>query len=100
MARPISQRLLGVRIDTDTANQRHNNRNPPGPRQPTPPPEAARLPVGLDLGQVTGRVQRLLLAELGSEADLNSPQTPRIIENLLNQTLDAQNVPLSRQERA
>jgi pilus assembly protein CpaF len=59
-----------------------------------------RLPGGLDLPQLTSLVQRQFIAELGSNADLNSPQMPRLIENILGEILEAQGIPLSRTERA
>ncbi|MFN0072955.1 MAG: CpaF family protein [Chloroflexota bacterium] len=100
MARPISQRLLGVRIEADPGSQRPTTRNATGNRASAAPNDSSRLPGGLDLAQITSRVQRQLMSELGAEADLNSPQTPRLIENLLNQILDGQGVPLSRQDRS
>jgi pilus assembly protein CpaF len=97
MPRPISQRLLGIRTDSDSASQRPGGS--PAKRPQALQPEPSGLPGGLDVTQLANRVQRHLVTELGPDANINSPQTPRLIDRLVTKVLEDQQVSLSRQAR-
>src|SRR4029078_6478962 len=94
----ISERLSGMR-----------GAEPEGPNpkssRPTEPviPDANRNPqngaVRTDLRALKQRIQKRLLADLNPSVDLRGPQVRQVIEQLFNDVLVEENVPLPRLER-
>ena len=99
MANPIYERLNGVRAELDskrvTASGRANERSK---EQPQPPVAGAGLN-RTDFGVLKSRIQRRIIAELAPEADLGGVPGRRAIEDLFNDTLAEEGVPLPRLER-
>jgi pilus assembly protein CpaF len=91
MATSLSERLSGARFEhvaeptSHVASAQANDSAKPTARQ--------------NLGQVKTRIQRQLIAELGTEADLNTPQGRRRVEVLLNELVEAEGLPIPRFER-
>src|SRR6266498_705299 len=92
MAGALSERLSSVRLDPD-AEQPARFREPQAAEQNRTGPRN-------DLAKIKARIQRELIAELGTEADLNTPQGRRQVELLLNELVEAQGLSLPRVERA
>ncbi len=97
MASPIYERLNGVRAELDTKRSAGNR---PGDRAK----EEAKSPTGVqlnrtDFGSLKARIQRRIIAELAPEADLGGVPGRRAIEDLFNDTLNEEGVPLPRLER-
>ena len=96
MATPIYERLTGVRSEADTKR--------PGPSRPTERSKE-QLQSGVaqlnrtDFGVLKSRIQRRIIAELAPEADLGGVPGRRAIEELFNDTLAEEGVPLPRLER-
>ncbi len=82
---PLSQRLSGGH-----------------PAQTTEPARWPRgAPAGqIELNEIKARLQRQVIAELGSEVDLNTSQGRAQVEALLNELVERETVPLPRGERA
>src|SRR6266540_2293745 len=91
MAGALSERLSSVRLDPD-AEQPARFREPQAAEQNRTGPRN-------DLAKIKARIQRELIAELGTEADLNTPQGRRQVELLLNELVEAQGLSLPRVER-
>jgi pilus assembly protein CpaF len=92
MAGALSERLSSVRLDPD-AEQPARFREPQAAEQNRTGPRN-------DLAKIKARIQRELIAELGTEADLNTSQGRRQVELLLNELVEAQGLSLPRVERA
>jgi pilus assembly protein CpaF len=92
MQRPISDRLTGARFDQEAEFAATS-------RGPNATAETPRGPGRSDVGQLKTRLQRQLIAELGPDTDLNSSQGRRMLEDLLNEIVDAEDAPLPRVER-
>ena len=91
MAGALSERLSSARFDHEPE---HSVRfREPQAAEPT------RAPARNDLGKVKTRIQRELIAELGPEADLNTPQGRREVEVRLNELVEAEGLSLPRVER-
>ena len=93
MAGSLSQRLSGGRFDQEKESQA-------AVRAPSAAAEPPRSNGRTDLTQIKARLQRQVVAELGSEADLNTAQGRRQVETLLNELVEAEGLPLPRAERA
>src|SRR6266496_3426141 len=92
MAGALSERLSSVRLDPD-AEQPARFREPQAAEQNRTVPRN-------DLAKIKALIQRELIAELGTEADLNTSQGRRQVELLLNELVEAQGLSLPRVERA
>src|SRR6266508_6294081 len=92
MAKPIFERLSGARTETET------KRSPLNRPAEAPAPTTATLS-RTDLGQLKARIQRRIIAELAPDADLEGVPGRRVIEELFNETLADEGVPLPRLER-
>jgi pilus assembly protein CpaF len=92
MASSLSERLSSARLEPD----------PDSSARPTTTPAAdsARTSPRYNQSQVKARIQRELIAELGPETDLNTPQGRRRVEALLNELVEAAGLPIPRFERA
>jgi pilus assembly protein CpaF len=91
MGGALSERLSNARVDQDVE---------PSVRFRDPhTTDHSRTPARNDLGKVKARIQRELIAELGPEADLNTPQGRRQVEQLLNELVEAEGLSLPRIER-
>ena len=92
MAGGLSERLSGVRFDTESdhgarlANQAAAD-------------SARSAARGNDVAQIKTRIQHQLIAELGPEANLSTSDGRREVEVLLNQLVDAEGLTLPRMER-
>src|SRR5262245_1468194 len=91
MAASLSERLSGARLEPDAESA----------ARPTTAPanDSARTGPRYNLSQVKARIQRELIAELGPETDLNTPQGRRRVESLLNELVEAAGLPIPRFER-
>jgi pilus assembly protein CpaF len=89
MAGSLSERLLGGRVEPD-----HEQ-----PARGASSPETARPAGRNDLGPIKARLQRQLIAELGSEVDLSTSHGRRQVEALLNEMVETEGLPLPRVER-
>src|SRR5215472_3548183 len=91
MAASLSERLSGARLEPDAESA----------ARPTTAPanDSARTGPRYNLSQVKARIQRELIAELGPETDLNTPQGRRRVEALLNELVEAAGLPIPRFER-
>jgi|SRR6266508_656232 len=92
MAKPIFERLSGARTETET------KRSPLNRPAEAPAPTTATLS-RTDLGQLKARIQRRIIAELAPDTDLEGVPGRRVIEELFNETLADEGVPLPRLER-
>jgi len=97
MANLIHQRLAGARTESD-ANRPSGNRPNERGRDQAPTAAAAQLS-RTDFGALKSRIQRRVIAELSPDADLGGVPGRRAIENLFNDTLAEEGVPLPRLER-
>src|SRR3954452_12830571 len=96
MATPIFERLNGARSEAETKRA--------GPQRPTQGAKEQALPAGAqlnrtDFGTLKSRIQRRIIAELAPEADLGGVPGRRAIEELFNDTLAEEGIPLPRLER-
>ena len=96
MAKPIFQRLAGARTETDA--NRPAARQSERPREQGPAATAPQLN-RTDFGALKARIQRRVIAELAPDADLGGVPGRRAIEELFNDTLAEEGVPLPRMER-
>src|SRR5438094_9705482 len=97
MPSPIFERLNGVRAELDA-------KRPSGTRTGDRAKEEPKAPTGVqlnrtDFGALKARIQRRIIAELAPEADLGGVPGRRAIEDLFNDTLAEEGVPLPRLER-
>jgi pilus assembly protein CpaF len=97
MASPIYERLNGVRAELDTKRSTGTRPNDRAKEEP-------KAPAGVqlnrtDFGGLKSRIQRRIIAELAPEADLGGVPGRRAIEDLFNDTLNEEGVPLPRLER-
>src|SRR5262245_57825967 len=97
MANPIYERLNGVRAELEskrvTGGLGTNTRI--GGPQATTGPQLNRT----DFSGLKARIQRRIIAELAPEADLGGVPGRRAIEELFNDTLAEEGIPLPRLER-
>src|ERR671933_1098757 len=97
----ISERLSGLRGEPERPTAKPGAG---GPAQP-PPVEVARpaptAPAAsrADLRALKARIQKRLIADLNPSIDLRGPQVRQVIENLFNDILLEEGVPLPRLER-
>ena len=96
MPTPIFERLNGARSEAETKRA--------GPQRPTQGAKEQALPAGAqlnrtDFGALKSRIQRRIIAELAPEADLGGVPGRRAIEELFNDTLAEEGIPLPRLER-
>jgi pilus assembly protein CpaF len=96
MATPIFERLNAGRIEADPKRA--------GPSRPTERSKEQAQPAGAqlnrtDFGALKSRIQRRIIAELAPEADLGGVPGRRAIEELFNDTLAEEGIPLPRLER-
>jgi pilus assembly protein CpaF len=95
----ISERLSGLR------NAEGEQQAPSSGRQveAATPPETARTghsgPTRTDLHALKARIQKRLISDLNPSVDLRGPQVRQIIEQLFNDILLEESVPLPRLER-
>src|SRR5712691_5668160 len=94
----ISERLSGLR-NAEGGNQPPKNGRTPEAQTPETPRPAPVGPVRTDLRALKSRIQKRLLADLNPSTDLRGPQVRQVIEQLFNDTLVEENVPLPRLER-
>src|SRR4051794_31377246 len=97
MASPIYERLNGVRAELDTKRASGNRTGDRAKEEPK-----AQNSVQLnrtDFGSLKARIQRRIIAELAPEADLGGVPGRRAIEDLFNDTLAEEGIPLPRLER-
>src|SRR6478672_1931543 len=97
----ISDRLSGVRNgETESSTQKPTRAAEP--LQPEPirnPNQSTRIETRADLRALKSRIQKRLISELNPAVDLRGPQVRQFIEQLFNDTLIEENVPLPRLER-
>ncbi|MCC7367320.1 MAG: CpaF family protein [Chloroflexi bacterium] len=96
MPSPIFERLNGARTEADPKRS--------GPTRPTERAKEQAQPNGAqlnrtDFGALKSRIQRRIIAELAPEADLGGVPGRRAIEELFNDTLAEEGIPLPRLER-
>src|SRR5688572_8072669 len=96
MPTPIFERLNGVRTEADAKRA--------SPTRPTQGAKEQGQPAGAqlnrtDFGALKSRIQRRIIAELAPEADLGGVPGRRAIEELFNDTLAEEGIPLPRLER-
>src|SRR6266568_8803807 len=94
----ISERLSGLRNAEGGTPPAKNGRTPEAPATESPRPPAGG-PVRTDLRALKARIQKRLLADLNPSTDLRGPQVRQVIEQLFNDSLLEENVPLPRLER-
>src|SRR5438874_1831914 len=97
MPSPIFERLNGVRAEVDTKRSSGTRTGDRAKEEPK-----AQAGAGLnrtDFGALKARIQRRIIAELAPEADLGGVPGRRAIEDLFNDTLAEEGVPLPRLER-
>ncbi|MCC6175035.1 MAG: CpaF family protein [Chloroflexi bacterium] len=97
MGKPILERLTGGRNDQDPLR-------PSATRTADRQKDQAQATGGSqlnrsDFGQLKSRIQRRIIAELAPDADLGGVPGRRAIEELFNETLAEEGVPLPRLER-
>ncbi|MGE3268644.1 MAG: CpaF family protein [Chloroflexota bacterium] len=96
MASPIFERLNGARTEADPKRS--------GGSRPTERAKEQTQGTGpqlnrTDFGALKSRIQRRIIAELAPEADLGGVPGRRAIEELFNDTLAEEGIPLPRMER-
>ena len=96
MPTPIFERLNGARSEAETRRA--------GPSRPTQGVKEQTQQAGAqlnrtDFGALKSRIQRRIIAELAPEADLGGVPGRRAIEELFNDTLAEEGIPLPRLER-
>ena len=96
MPTPIFERLNGARSEAETRRA--------GPSRPTQGVKEQTQQAGAqlnrtDFGALKSRIQRRIIAELTPEADLGGVPGRRAIEELFNDTLAEEGIPLPRLER-
>src|SRR5918998_5351025 len=96
MAKPIFERLAGARTESDA--NRPAARQVERSREQAPAATAPQLN-RTDFGALKARIQRRVIAELSPDADLGGVPGRRAIEELFNDTLAEEGVPLPRMER-
>jgi pilus assembly protein CpaF len=96
MASPIFERLNGARTDADT-KRAGSTRPAQGTKEQNQGtgPQLNRT----DFGALKSRIQRRIISELAPEADLGGVPGRRAIEELFNDTLAEEGIPLPRLER-
>jgi pilus assembly protein CpaF len=92
MAGVLSERLSGVRFDSDS-------NHPPRLANDSLADSAHTTARANDLSQIKTRIQHQLIAELGPEANLSTSEGRREVEALLNQLVEAEGLVLPRMER-
>jgi pilus assembly protein CpaF len=97
MAKPIFERLAGARTETDP-NRPAASLKTERPGGQAPASGALQLN-RTDFGALRARIQRRIIAELAPDADLGGVPGRRAIEELFNDTLAEEGVPLPRMER-
>jgi pilus assembly protein CpaF len=96
MPTPIFERLNGARIEADP--KRTGNSRPTERGKEQAPAAGAQLN-RTDFGALKSRIQRRIISELAPEADLGGVPGRRAIEELFNDTLAEEGIPLPRMER-
>jgi pilus assembly protein CpaF len=96
----ISERLSGLR----TPEEPRPASKPGRQAEPTQPEAARAAPQApgatrTDLRALKARIQKRLIADLNPSVDLRGPQVRAVIEQLFNDVLIEENVPLPRLER-
>ncbi|MCC7107443.1 MAG: CpaF family protein [Chloroflexi bacterium] len=94
----ISERLSGLRGAVDE-QQRATLPGPAARAAELPLPAPGGGPSRADIRGLKARVQKRLVAELNPSMDMRGPQVRLMIENLFNDILAEENVPLPRLER-
>jgi len=96
MASPIFERLNGARTEADPKRSGSNRPNDRAKEQTQGAgPQLNRT----DFGALKSRIQRRIISELAPEADLGGVPGRRAIEELFNDTLAEEGIPLPRLER-
>ncbi len=96
MANPIFERLNGARAETET--KRTSASRAAGASKDQGQANSAQLN-RTDFGTLKSRIQRRIISELAPEADLGGVPGRRAIEELFNDTLAEEGIPLPRLER-
>ena len=97
MPTPIFERLNGARSEADP---KRSAARVPAERAKEQAPASRRAQLNrTDFGALKSRIQRRIIAELAPEADLGGVPGRRAIEELFNDTLAEEGIPLPRLER-
>src|SRR5919202_4234216 len=97
----ISERLSGLRGEPERPTAKPGAGGPaqPPPVEVTRPAPTAPAASRADLRALKARIQKRLIADLNPSIDLRGPQVRQVIEQLFNDILIEENVPLPRLER-
>src|SRR5919206_1504546 len=95
----ISERLSGLREADRGAPAKPGRPTDPGAPEPPRPVSPAPATPRTDLRGLKARIQKRLLADLNPSLDMRGPQVRQVIEQLFNDILVEENVPLPRLER-
>src|SRR5919202_3282341 len=95
----ISERLSGLREADRGAPAKPGRPADPGAPEPPRPVSPAPATPRTDLRGLKARIQKRLLADLNPSLDMRGPQVRQVIEQLFNDILVEENVPLPRLER-
>ncbi|MFN8525177.1 MAG: CpaF family protein [Chloroflexota bacterium] len=96
MPKPIFERLAGARLEAEPSR---NGPARPADRAAAAPAAASAQLSRSDFGQLKGRIQRRIITELAPDADLGGVPGRRVIEDLFNDILTEEGVPIPRVER-
>jgi pilus assembly protein CpaF len=96
MASPIFERLNGARTEADP---KRSGQNRPTERAKEQTQGTGPQLNRTDFGALKSRIQRRIISELAPEADLGGVPGRRAIEELFNDTLAEEGIPLPRLER-
>jgi pilus assembly protein CpaF len=98
MPTPIFERLNGVRVEAEPKRSTNGSRPADRTKDQGQGPSGAQLN-RTDFVALKSRIQRRIIAELAPEADLGGVPGRRAIEELFNDTLAEEGIPLPRLER-
>ncbi|MBA2447109.1 MAG: CpaF family protein [Chloroflexi bacterium] len=92
MSKPLSERLASARQDAEPSRSASGR-----------PSQLSQLGAGrgrTDFGALRSQIQRRIISELSADADLGGVAGRRAIEELFNDIVAAEGIPLPRQERS